>query len=88
MKRLCIYVTYDFENIVDNYIGYMLQELRKLVDCLVVVCNYKEIAGGIEHIQPYVDKIYCRDNVGFDAGAYKDALCTYKIGRASCRERV
>lgn len=77
MKRLCIYVTYDIENIVDNYIGYMLQELRKLVDCLVVVCNYKEIAGGIEHIQPYVDKIYCRDNVGFDAGAYKDALCTY-----------
>ena len=28
MKRLGIYVIYDCENIVDDYIGYMLQELR------------------------------------------------------------
>ena len=40
MKRLCIYVTYDAENIIDDYIGYMMRELRKVVECLVVVCNY------------------------------------------------
>lgn len=77
MKRICIYVTYDFENIVDDYVGYMLQELRKSVDCLAVVCNYAEVVRGIENIQPYADRIYYRENIGFDAGAYKDALCTY-----------
>ena len=77
MRRLCIYVTYDFENIADDYIGYMLHELREAVDCLAVVCNYEYIAKGIENIQPYADKIFYRKNIGFDAGAYKDALCQY-----------
>lgn len=77
MKRICIYVTYDFENIADDYIGYMLQELRNSVDCLIVICNYPSIAGGIENIQPYADEIYYRKNIGYDAGAYKDALCSY-----------
>ena len=74
MKRLGIYVIYDCENIVDDYIGYMLQELRKVVDCLVVVCNFKEIRKGIQNINVYADRVYYRDNTGFDAGAYKDAL--------------
>lgn len=77
MKRLCIYVTYDCENVVDDYVGYMLHELRKVADCLIVVCNYRHIEKGIENIQPYADKIYNRENIGFDAGAYKDALCKY-----------
>ncbi len=77
MKRICIYITYDFENIVDDYIGYMLQELQKEVDHLVVVCNYEYIVCGIDNIQAYADKIYYRKNVGFDAGAFKDTLCNF-----------
>lgn len=77
MKRLCIYVTYDFENIADDYIGCMLHELRKIVDFLAVVCNYEHISDGMENIQPYADRIFFRKNIGFDAGAYKDALCQY-----------
>ncbi len=75
MKRLGIYVTYDFENIAYNYIGYMLHELRKVVDCLIVVCNCKYIAKGIENIQQYADRVYYRENIGYDAGGFKDALC-------------
>ncbi len=77
MKRLCVFVTYDCENIVDDYIGYMLRELRQSVDYLVVVCNYECIAKGIENIKSYADEIFYRKNVGFDAGAYKDAICMY-----------
>lgn len=77
MKRLCIFVTYDHENIVDDYIGYLLQQLRKVVDGLAVVCNYEYIAKGIDKIRPYADKVYYRNNTGFDAGAYKDAICSY-----------
>lgn len=77
MKRLCIFVTYDHENIVDGYIGYMLRQLRKVADSLIVVCNYGFISRGIDNIRLYADKIFYRDNVGFDAGAYKDAICSY-----------
>lgn len=74
MKRLCIYVTYDYESIVDDDIGYMLKELRSMSDRVVVVCNYDHIAKGMENIQPYADTILYRENRGYDGGAYKEAL--------------
>lgn len=74
MKRLCIYVTYDCENIVDDSIGYMLKELRRMADRIVVVCNYEYIAKGMENVQPYADIILYRENKGYDGGAYKEAL--------------
>lgn len=74
MKRLCIYVTYDYESIVDDDIGYMLKELRCMSDRVVVVCNYGHIAQGMENIQPYADMILYRENRGYDGGAYKEAL--------------
>jgi lipopolysaccharide biosynthesis protein len=85
MKRLCIYVTYDFENIIDDYIGCVLKELRKVIDYLVVVCNYEYIAKGVENVQPYADKIYYRENKGFDAGAYKDVLCRHLSWDEICK---
>lgn len=74
MKRLCIYVTYDSGNTVDDHIGYMLKELRSISDRTVVVCNYDHIAKGMENIVPYADAILYRENKGYDGGAYKEAL--------------
>lgn len=74
MKRLCIYVTYDSENTVDDYIGYMLKELRNVSDRIVVVCNYDHIAKGMENVRLYADAIRYRENRGYDGGAYKEAL--------------
>lgn len=85
MKRLCIFVTYDYENTVDVYIRYILKGLREISDCLTVVCNYEHVLGGIGNILPYADKIYYRQNTGFDAGAYKDVLCTYIGWDAVCK---
>ncbi len=76
MKRLCIYLIYDKENIVDKYIGYILKELKNCVTYLIVVYNGKEIQYGKEHLE-YADEIFFRENKGYDAGGYKDALCSY-----------
>ena len=76
MKRLCIYLVYDKKGQVDRYVGYMLKELKSCVDTLLVVCNQKQILKGREWIEPYADRIYMRDNLGFDAGAFKDVLCS------------
>lgn len=76
-KRVCIYLTYDQQKIVDKYIGYMLKELKTCVDYLVVVCNETEIVRGNEILEEYADAIHYRENIGFDAGGFKDALCKY-----------
>lgn len=75
INRLCIFVTYDHENIADAYIGYLLRELRGVADSLIVVCNYEYIQKGKNNIEPYADQIFYRKNEGFDAGGFKDALC-------------
>lgn len=77
MKRLCIYVTYDKEKIVDEYIHYMLKELKTCVDYLVVVCNETEVVSGKHYLENYANEIFYRENMAFDAGAYKDTLTHY-----------
>lgn len=76
-QRICIYLTYDKQNIIDDYIGYMLRELKTCADYLVVVCNEKNIAYGMDILETYADEIFLRENLGFDAGGFKDALCKY-----------
>lgn len=76
MNRLCIYVTYNREHKIKEYIGYMLKSLRDCVTSLYVVCNYPEILDGYDYIRPYADAVFCRENKGYDGGAYKDMLCT------------
>lgn len=77
MKRLCIYVVYDKQNIINRYIGEVLKELKKYVDDIYVVCNFNSIIKGEEIIKPYAKSIVFRENVGFDAGAYKDVMNYY-----------
>lgn len=72
MERLCIYVIYDRKKIVDLYIREILIELKKYVSRLIVVCNFDAAISGMENI--VADEILYRENVGYDAGAYKDVL--------------
>lgn len=77
MKRLCIYLTYDKQKIVDKYIGYMLKELKTCVDHLAVVCNEPYVALGTDILEEFADAIFYRENIGFDVGGFKDALCNF-----------
>lgn len=75
MRRLGIYLVYDRQGVVDGYIGHMLKELKSCVDHLAVVCNMPEIVRGRDILEAHADRIFCRENAGFDAGGFKDALC-------------
>lgn len=77
MKRICIYLTYDKQRIVDLYIDYMLKELKSCTDHLVVVCNNEEVISGGWILEENADQIFYRENKGFDAGGFKDALCKF-----------
>ena len=77
MKRLCIYLVFDRENIIDQYVIFMAQELRTCSSNILVVYNSTYVEKGREELERYVDKVICRDNMGYDAGGFKQALCDY-----------
>lgn len=76
MNRLCLYLTYDKENKIDNYITYMLEALHTCCTYILLICN-SESDLRQEKDFSYADRVICRNNVGFDAGGYKDVLCEY-----------
>ena len=77
MNRLSIFCMYDSEGIIDRYIGHILKELNKNSDEVHVVCNMKAIRKGLEYVEPYADKIYFRENIGLDVGAFKDVITDF-----------
>ena len=36
-----------------------------------------EIVSGEENLKKYAEEIFYRENIGFDAGGFKEALCNY-----------
>lgn len=77
MKRLCIYMIYNSRNEIMPYVGYMLQALKKCGIDIAVVCSFSNVQNGFVNAKPYIDKVFFRENIGYDSGAFKDALCDY-----------
>ena len=75
MKRLLIYLTYDKQNIIDDYIGYFLHCMRPIARTVIAVCNMPYIEKGLHNLSDHADRIYYRENKGLDCGGFKDALC-------------
>lgn len=77
-KRACIYLLYDKDGIVDDYVVYQLKALREYVSLLYVVVNGQLVTTEKDKLKCIADVIYERENVGVDIGGYKAAL--KKIG--------
>lgn len=77
MKRLTVFVFYDFEGIVDRYVIFLLLSLMEISDKIVVVVNGEITKKGKKEILNITPFIFQRENIGFDAGAYKDVFLTY-----------
>mgnify|MGYP002510168861 CR=1 FL=1 len=74
MRRYAIYFFYDKDGIVDDYNIYMLNDIKKNVDHLMVVSNGKLERAGKEKFYSVSDEIYERENEGFDVWAYKKGI--------------
>jgi rhamnosyltransferase len=70
-KRLGIFVFYDKDSIVDDYVLYMLDSLSKAVDDIIIVSNSYLPPSEMKKLNSYTDKIEIRLNVGLDAAAFK-----------------
>lgn len=77
INRLIIYFFFDVDGIVDRYVSYMLEDLKKNCTELFVVCNGKLTPEGRKTFQAMTPNILVRENVGFDVWAYKEAMEHY-----------
>lgn len=76
-NRLVIYFIYDKEGIVDDYILYMLDDLKKNASEIAVVCNGKITPESRQKLLQVTPILIVRDNKGMDVWAYKTALDYY-----------
>lgn len=76
-KRVCIFSFYDQEGYVDTYIYNLLKELQVCINRLLIVINGKINEHDLELLGAFTSEIYIRENIGYDAGAYKYILMNY-----------
>ena len=74
MKRVAIYFFYDKDGVVDRYVNYFLEDFKKNLDRLIVVCNGKLTPEGRQEFSKYTNEIIVRENKGFDVWAYKEGI--------------
>lgn len=76
-KRLCIFSFYDESGIVDRYVEFLLADLKKCVERLIIVVNGTISDAEKNKLYSQSEDVIVRKNEGFDAGAYKYALIHY-----------
>lgn len=73
-NRIAIYVFYDENGIVDEYVVYMLESLKSVARTRIVVVNGTVLPDGLVLLKSNSENVIVRRNVGYDWGAYKEAL--------------
>ena len=74
-SKLGIFAFYNTRGIVYRYVEKLLKEMKPWLDCLIVVCNGDISDDSCAILHRYADDILFRQNSGYDAGAYREALC-------------
>lgn len=77
VNRLAIYFFFDPDGVVDRYVPYFLEDLKKNCSEVFVVCNGKLTPEGRQTLLRVTPNVFVRENKGFDVWAYKTALEQY-----------
>lgn len=77
MTRLGLFVFFDSQGIVDDYVIYLLKHLRPNFSKLVIISNGQLGEAARIRLTTYADSLFIRDNQGLDAAAYKAALVSF-----------
>lgn len=76
-SRLGIFVFYDPQGIVDDYVVHLLRSFRPHFRRMVVVSNCRLDQTGKKRLLQYSDDLLIRENQGLDAAAYKAGLISF-----------
>lgn len=72
-RRLGIYFFFDKNGVVDKYVPYFLEDIKRNVTDILTVCNGKLTEEGKGILEQY-GEVLVRENKGLDVWAYKTAL--------------
>lgn len=74
IKRCGIFLFFDKDGVVDEYVIRMLEDLQENLDFLLVVCNGYVQYRDLDKLRAVSDDVISRANVGFDVGGYREGL--------------
>ena len=75
MQRFGIFLCFDVDGIIDDYIYFMLDDICMNLDDLVIVSNGYLNEESMSGLSKYSNHdIVIRENIGFDAGAWRDVM--------------
>lgn len=77
MRRIGLFQMYDKDGIVEDYITYLLDDITKCFDEFVIIVCGEVKDEGLNKLKKYTNRIFVRDNYGFDAYAFKEAIINY-----------
>ncbi|MDT0126583.1 rhamnan synthesis F family protein [Paenibacillus sp. RRE4] len=73
-KRLGIFFFYDEAGIVDDYVTYLLNDIKIHLNRLIIVCNGKITPDGRMKLELLTEDLIVRENKGYDVWAYKEGI--------------
>lgn len=75
--RVGVFLCYDPNGIIDDYIPYLLNDLKENLERLVVIVNGQLTPAGRASLESITTDVVVRDNKGFDFGAWQYGMIEY-----------
>ena len=76
-RRLGVFVTYDPDGLVDDYIVFLLRDMKRNLARLIIVANGPLTEAGRIRLREFSDEIHERPNIGFDVAAWQEGLARH-----------
>lgn len=73
-KRLVVFSHFDIDNIIDDYVIYYLERLKRIASDIVFVSTSMLDRHEQNKLESLCSKIICRENIGYDFMSYKSGL--------------
>jgi len=74
MNRAIVFVHYDRDNIVDDYVYHYLKELEKNASYLIFISTAQLLDKDVKTLSHHCSKVVIRENIGYDFMSYKTGL--------------
>lgn len=87
-NRLLIYVFHDEEGVVDKYVTFLLTSMRRICREICFIVNGGLTPESRSSVEPHVDRLILRENIGMDAAAYRYAIREYGYENLSQYDEV
>lgn len=88
MKRLALYIFYNKDGYVADYVKYYVKALKEVTDRVVFIVNGHVQTEGKKEIESLGAEIFCRENKGLDFGAWKETILSIGFSGICCYDEL